>query len=192
MWGKNGQYIGDEYLPRKERWSDRKKNPDRKYVETTNIHPNFKLDDKERKKLFETLLQQVPVQGSYMNQEDNTPQLRHKTFSLLYYVYNWGYPQFVKHVKGVKNNYRDGETERIREFEHIFSYLARKGKMDEIKEIMDEVLSWDMDKKEKKSTKDYIQMAGSWSDFGTEGRKQYEKEILPQYDISPYETTNSW
>jgi len=110
--------------------------------------------------------------------------------SLLYYIYNWGYDQFVKFVKNLKGN-KDDKTIRIYEFEYIISYLALEGKMDEIKEIIDTVLSWDMNDEEKSKTKTYIKMAPYWSQF-SKGIEKYETEILPLYNIEKYVSGNNW
>ena len=68
--------------------------------------------------------------------------------------------------------------------------------MDEIKEIIDTVLSWDMSDEEKSKTKTYIKMASSykspyWSQF-SKGIEKYETEILPLYNIEKYVSENNW
>ena len=200
MWGEgHTQYTKDDkWLKQPNKYMPKKENPDRETAKVTNIHPDFKLTEEERIKLFETLMQQIPVKPTSRTKDEDYPMIRHRTFSLLYYLYDWGFNQYMNIVKNLKNNWSvynitdEGKTMRMGEFGHIFSYLSRDKKWDEMKKIMDEVFSWDMDEKEKYRTRQYLQMMPSWL-HGFKNREEFEKEVLPRYNVEPYKSSgNDW
>ncbi|CAG7580844.1 MAG: hypothetical protein SLAVMIC_00576 [uncultured marine phage] len=190
VWGDNTQYLeDDEFVETGKSWKPKEKNKNRKSTTVTNIHPDFKLNEEEKEKLFETLLQKIPVESSRQGTE-GYEMVRHRTFSLLYYLYDWGFERYMNIVKNLKNNWdvygitNKGKTMRLGEFGHIISHLANNKEWDEVRKIIDEVLSWEMDDNEKQRTVRYLKMAPSWLRFGN--REEYEKEILGNYNIKPY------
>lgn len=116
----------------------------------------FILNDKEEKKLFEFLTRNWDttklVNGTRNIIEDKEIE-RHKVFSLIYYKWGWGFDKYFNLIKDMKPLNRDiwtkvdgvdfVERERSRPeyFKHIFDYLMKKGKKQEVIELMSKILN---------------------------------------------------
>ena len=121
----------------------------------TIIHDDYKLTEGERRKLFEWLLTNVKVSKKYSNVEEDIELSRHHVFSLVYYLYDWGFDKYLDLVKRTKNNYHEQgkyTTCRIKLLDHVLSYLAKSNRWNEFKDLVEEVLSWKMSAGELKET----------------------------------------
>jgi hypothetical protein len=95
--------------------------------------------------------------------------MQYKVFSLIYYLYNWGFSTYLRFVENSKNVYKDEWTKnekgesvvsykniRIEYLDHIFDYLVIKEKWDEIDNLLETIMGWKMTKTELEMTQDYI------------------------------------
>lgn len=152
------------------------------------IYENFKPTDDERKRFFEYL--NINIKDSLIhdviNQKFPNWELeKHKVFSLVYYLYDWGFDKYFSLVENAKNVYSDKwekingkdyvthQVIRINYFDHIFSYLIQEKRVDDIKIIIDKIMAWEMTKTEKKKTMYYISYIGR----GVYNRDKTKKEI---------------
>lgn len=139
------------------------------------VHESFLLEEKERVKLFEYLLMNIKdiIKPGISNLIINDIELmRHEVFSLVYYLYDWGFNRYCDLVKNSENVYEekweviDGKNSvlhtsiRAQYFTHIFNYLNRekskRENIEEIKNLIDKIMSWKMTKTELKYTEHFL------------------------------------
>lgn len=121
--------------------------------------PELKLSELEKENLYTTLMSM-----DFKNMKDID---KYCSFSLIYYLKSWGFNNYIKIVEkqtirsvtqlGDEGKYIKEENElRMRFMKHILSYLIKKGRHNECKEVVDIVMSWDMGKEERKKSLEYI------------------------------------
>lgn len=132
-----------------------------KYNSRTYVTKDFWLTDKERENLFTWLnsnFDETELRSNISNYIIDKSVARHESFSLIYYVYGWGFDRYFKVIENVKplkddvwtkdpekespyNSIVEKSRKRPKYFEHIFSYLNTLGKLDEVVELVDKILN---------------------------------------------------
>tara|TARA_R110000772_G_scaffold2410_1_gene8329 strand:+ start:44847 stop:47627 length:2781 start_codon:yes stop_codon:yes gene_type:complete len=152
----------------------------------------YLLTDDERKSLFEylpTLGDRVELMVS--NEDADMEMVKHKCFSLIYYLYDWGFDRYMKLVKNSKTIYKDKwENSRVTHsvikieyLEHVLRYLLWKEDIDGMKKIITEVMSWEITKTEKKMTKSKLSNlnTGMYNNNEKKGRNKITKWFIENY-----------
>lgn len=148
------------------------------------VSKNFEPNNDERKRLFEYLNMSIKDRLTH----DVTNELftnweleKHKVFSLIYYLYDWGFNRYFSLVEKAKNVYNDkwkkidGQDHvthsviRINYFDHIFSYLIEEKRVDDVKNIIDKIMDWEMTETEKKKIMEYV--------YYSIGRGAYNRDV---------------
>lgn len=147
------------------------------------IYDTYKLSEEERKKLFDFLIMYViPSAGSH---ETNLELIRHTTYSLIYYLYDWGFDRFCDYIKSIKENFKKynekPKTLRIYEFRHILSYLFGENKWEEGVKLIKMVLGWKMTKPEKILTEKFIK--NFTSTYYMIDKKEYIENVINKIDF---------
>lgn len=115
------------------------------------------------------------------------------SFSLAYYEKSWGFSNYLKiiekqrlrtyHYMDSTGTHSKEESEvRIRFMKHIISYLIKNNRLKDCKEVVDTVMSWKMDKVEKKKSLEFIVSSYELDVRGEEMRK-WEEYIGKYYKI---------
>ena len=95
---------------------------------------------------------------------DDINLFRHEVFSLVYYIYGWGFNNYYKLVIDSKNIYKESWNKnfykekkvRIMYFSHIFDYLIRKDKDEELLDLIDRVMNIKMLDNELSISRDFL------------------------------------
>ncbi len=140
--------------------------------------------------------------------------LKHECFSLVYYIYGWGFDKYVGLVSKFKNVIDDkwsknekGESVvenikfRIEFFTHVFDYMNTKNMIEEAKKLTDTILSWKpTSKAEEKRNESFFGNMSSNHINHTADNKDFSKNlkdyVFGKYFIDAnrrgYERSNSW
>lgn len=169
------------------------------------VYGNFLPNEDEQEKLFTYLLANIKERVYYhiSNVKVDIDMMRHRVFSLIYYLYDWGFNKYFDLVEKTKNVYKDkwdkvGETNyveyetcRIDYFKHIFDYLSSKKEIDKIKELIDKIMQWKMTKSELKVTESRLAYTGR-DDISKQIKDYIFSKYFPRENRSQYERTNRW
>lgn len=102
--------------------------------------PNIELSDDEKGKLLSKLLT--------LDYEDTLK--KHYSFSIVYYLKNWGFDRYINLIKNIDNDLR------IKYFIKIFEYLKKNENKKEITKMVNMIFSWDMSADEKEKSIKYL------------------------------------
>lgn len=102
--------------------------------------PNIELSDNEKGELLSKLLT--------LDYEDTLK--KHYSFSIVYYLKNWGFDRYINLIKNIDNDLR------IKYFIKIFDYLKKKENKKEITKMVNMIFSWDMSDDEKEKSIKYL------------------------------------
>lgn len=169
------------------------------------VYDNFLPNESEQEKLFTYLLANIKEKVYYRvsNVKVDIDMIRHKVFSLIYYLYDWGFNKYFDLVSKTKNVYKEkwdkvGETSyveyeacRIDYFKHIFDYLSRKKEIDKIKELIDKIMQWKMTKEELAITESRLSYTGR-DDISKQIRDYIFPKYFPVANRKRYERNNHW
>lgn len=161
------------------------------------IYDNFLLNEEEREKLFTYLLANIKqkVSSDTSNSIHNEELFKHKTFSLVYYIYNWGFNNYFNLVDKSKSVFKDkwstvnGDSWvektsiKIEYFEYIIDYLVQIGNLDDLKDLIDRIMGMEMTPTEVKMSKDYLSYLSFYKGHGKSIEKDL-KSYLSRYGVS--------
>lgn len=171
----------------------------------SHIYDTFLPTKLQQEKLFTYLLANIKERVYYhiSNVRIDTDMMRHKVFSLIYYLYDWGFNKYFDLVEKTKNvykekwdkvgeiNYVEYENCRIDYFKHIFDYLSKKKEIDKIKELIDKIMQWKMTKSELKRTENVLAYLGG-DEIGKQIKDYIFTKYFPRENRKEYERSNYW
>lgn len=126
----------------------------------------YLLTNEEKEKLFTYLLANIKdkVYHNVSNTILDVEMNKHMTFSLVYYIYGWGFNNYLRAAENSKSIYKESWDKnivtrkklRFEYLEYIFKYLAFINDINGAKDLIDSIMNWKLTKTELKEVESFF------------------------------------